>query len=202
MDGLTQFLSEFLKNAGPIGLVPFTDAPVVHRVEDVTSILWYRRGPFQVQLFATPPNYVIPEHTHPHVDSYEVLLGGDMKFSKHGRWVEPEDLTFRLAESSAVPGSHPFRGSCIRVLPSDLHGGVSGGRGAVFLSVQHWQDGVSPHCVASDYSGKTMGDHHQAAVRDGEPVNGVAQAQLTWRDAAGREEQPPAFLGMPGSEHR
>ena len=36
MDGLTQFLSEFLKNAGPIGLVPFTDAPVVHRVEDVT----------------------------------------------------------------------------------------------------------------------------------------------------------------------
>ena len=68
MDVLTQFLTEFMKNAGPIGLVPFIDAPVVHRVEDVTSILWYRRGPFQVQLFATPPHYVIPEHTHPHVD--------------------------------------------------------------------------------------------------------------------------------------
>ena len=52
MDVLTQFLTEFMKNAGPIGLVPFIDAPVVHRVEDVTSILWYRRGPFQVQLFA------------------------------------------------------------------------------------------------------------------------------------------------------
>jgi hypothetical protein len=48
MDVLTQFLTEFMKNAGPIGLVPFIDAPVVHRVEDVTSILWYRRGPFQV----------------------------------------------------------------------------------------------------------------------------------------------------------
>lgn len=93
-----------------------------------------------------------------------------------------------------MPGSHPFRGSCIRVLPSDLHGGLSGSRGAVFLSVQHWQESISPHCVAADYTGKTMGEQHQAIVRDGEPINGMAQSQLTWQDAAGREEQPPTFL--------
>jgi len=39
-----------------------------------------------------------------------------------------------------------------------------------------------------------MGEQHQAIVRDGEPINGMAQSQLTWQDAAGREEQPPTFL--------
>ena len=194
MDDRTRVLVSFLKHAGTIGAVPFRAGKVVHQIEGVTSITWYRQDQFQVQLFATPPNYIIPEHTHPNVDSYEVLLGGDIRFSKHGRWVEPEHLAFQLDESSAAPGTHPFRGSCIRVLPSDRHGGMTASSGAAFLSVQCWQNGVAPHCVAADYTGKTMGSGHHAAIKAGQPVDGHSQQRLTWRDAASLEEHPPAFL--------
>lgn len=189
-DPLTQFLGIVLQGA-PIGYVPFTAEPVIRKIEDVTSITWYRSDEFQVQLFATPPNYIIPEHTHPNVDSYEVLLGGDMKFSKHGKWVEYQDLTFPPEKTHQ--GLHPARGGCIRVKPEDLHGGMTGVTGAAFLSVQRWLNGVKPHCVANDYTGITMGENHSSQVRAGDAKNPGSQKNLTWKDAAGQEDQPPAF---------
>ena len=44
MDDLTRFLVSFLKNAGTIGAVPFRAGKVVHQIEGVTSITWYRQG--------------------------------------------------------------------------------------------------------------------------------------------------------------
>ena len=189
-DALENFLIKFMTSAPNIGLVPEKSA--VHRVEDVTSIRWFLNAPFQVQLFATPPNYIIPAHTHPNVDSFEVMLGGQMRFSKHGKWVSVEEL-FVPPHPELDKSLSPFRGSAIRVKPEDLHGGMSGPAGAVFMSVQHWLNGVEPHCVASDYEGKTMGSHHQASVKFGEAVHGGGQEALTWKDAAHLEPEPPVF---------
>ena len=40
-------------------------------IEGVSGIVLYRNEQFQVELFICQPNLVIPEHTHPDVDSYE-----------------------------------------------------------------------------------------------------------------------------------
>jgi hypothetical protein len=66
-----------------------------------------------------------------------------------------------------------------------VHGGVVGEGGGVFLSVQHWLNGVKPHCVAADYDGVAMGEDHLAKV-----VYGKASAKrtLTAKDAASLEE--------------
>jgi hypothetical protein len=177
-EDLEVFLEEFLNKSPCVGFIPLHDA--VHMVEDVMSVTWYRNDPFQVQLFITPPNYVIPEHTHPNVDSFEVYLGGQIQFSLHGEFVYPE-------QDVEVPdgyGMSKNRAKVIRVLPNALHGGVFGPSGGVFMSVQKWLNGVKPTCVGADYTGVVMGEKHLKNVTSGIPV---LKEQITQRDAAHKE---------------
>ena len=78
MDTLETFCTSFLEKMSVIGAVPFAGA--VTRIENVTAILLYRRDQFQVQMFAVPENTIVPEHTHPNVDSIEVYVGGNIMF--------------------------------------------------------------------------------------------------------------------------
>lgn len=177
LDELEKFAVKFLGRTPVIGKVPFAGA--VSMIENVTSILLYRKGQFQVQMFAVPEGTVIPEHTHPNVDSIEVYAGGNIRFSHSGKYVYREDELFRTERGLASR-----RGLAIRVKPNDLHGGTFGAGGGVFLSVQHWLNGVEPHCVAADYTGVTMGQDHLSKVVHGDAT---AKDELTAKDAAGLE---------------
>lgn len=174
-DELERFCASFLKKMPVLGAVPLQGA--VSMIENVTSILLYRRGQFQVQMFAVPEGTVIPEHTHPNVDSIEVYVGGSIRFSHSGKYVYREDELF----AQGPMGLSSRRGLTIRVRPNDLHGGTFGPGGGVFLSVQHWLNGVRPHCVAADYTGVTMGKDHLSKVVHGEAR---AKTKLTQKDAA------------------
>ena len=173
------------------GHVP-AGARVTHMVEGVTSILWYREDDIQIQLFAVPPGYIIPEHTHPNVDSYELLVGGDIKFSKNGKWVTDSDLITAGRRSESV---HPYQGSLVRVHPDTPHGGAFGPKGGIFMSIQQWLNEVEPHCVSADYDGVVMGDHHLDGVKHGQAESKGGQSKLTWQDAATKEQTPPTFEG-------
>lgn len=176
LDALETFCARFLKEMPVIGAVPFAGA--VSKIQDVTSILLYRHGQFQVQMFAVPEGTIIPEHTHPNVDSIEVYVGGNIHFSHSGKYAfAPETVT----ANSGPLKTAAKRGTMIRVRPNDVHGGVFGEGGGVFLSVQHWLNGVKPHCVAADYDGITMGEHHLANVKYGKAQ---AKKKLTPKDAA------------------
>lgn len=186
-DDLRRFALDFRARAPVFGHVP-EDIVTTYQIEDVTAVVWYRKGPFQVEMFIVPPNYIIPEHTHPNVASYEMYLGGDISFSHSGRWVSEDDLL-------RVPNASDNRGGLIAVETDDLHGGAFGPRGGLFMSIQKWLNGIEPHCVASDYSGPVVGSHHLDGVKAGDAVLRT-QADLTWRDAAGLEDVPPYFEGV------
>lgn len=147
-------------------------------IEDVTAVLWYRQGQFQVQQFIVPPNYVIPSHVHPNVDSFELYLGGTIEFSKSGQFLVSSEDAARVGQF----GEAAKRGHLIRVRPHETHGGHFGPSGGVFMSIQHWLNGISPHCVAADYSGATLGPDHFAKVKSGTPVLRV-QSDLEKTDA-------------------
>jgi hypothetical protein len=132
-------------------------------------------------MFAVPEGTIIPEHTHPDVDSFEVYVGGNIRFSHSGKYVYPED---EVRANDRPPRCAFKRGQTIRVRPNEVHGGVFGKGGGVFLSVQHWLIGVTPHCVAADHEGITMGEHDLAQVVRGEAV---AKRELTAKDAASLE---------------
>lgn len=179
MDRLEAFCDWYLKNVPLLGTVPFGGA--VRKIEDVYAVQLWRSPPFQVQMFIVPPNYIIPEHTHPNVDSIEVYIGGQIRFSHGGKFVVTEDQFNNPNEH----GGPQLRGQRIRVRPSDVHGGVFGPNGGVFLSVQQWLNDVEPHCVSADYDGITMGKDHLAQVVFGEAW---AKDKLTPKDAAGLEQ--------------
>ena len=182
---LTQFAIDFSRNAKSHGYIP-TDVVATYKIQDVTAVVWLRHGPYQVELFIVPPNYIIPEHVHPNVESYEMFIGGDVSFSHGGRWVGLDNLIL-------LPGSSDKRGGLIAVETNDLHGGAFGPRGGVFMSIQKWLNGIPPHSVSGDYTGPVMGKQHFDSVKSGDAIM-KSQTDLTWHDAAGLEENVPAFM--------
>lgn len=103
----------------------------------LSGTVLFRQAPYQVQLFIVQPNSVIEPHIHPNVDSFEVFVGGDIKFLCDDVWYEQSLL-----------------GDKIRVKPTNWHGGKFGARGGCFLSVQKWLNGVTPTSVGYDWYDK------------------------------------------------
>ena len=164
-DDLTTFLEWYLESGLRI-YVPHEN--FIHFVEGVTGLTIYRSGQYQVQLFTAIPNTVIPSHTHPNVDSYEVALTG-MEFTLEGKIVLPMWASETKCEDSNLSRAHY---STVRVLPESLHGGRSGSKGGAFMSVQHWLNGVKPTSVGNDWSGgATMGNDHTTQVTTTEEAN-------------------------------
>lgn len=157
-DDLTRFLRWYLAER------PVTQGQV-RMIGPITGMTLYRAEQFQVQMFAGTEGLIIPEHSHPNVDSYEVNCGGNLRFSKHGRW----------------PRAPQVAGGVIRIRPGVLHGGYSGPGGGIFMSVQHWLNGVAPTCVTEDYDGPALNEQHHASV----PA--TVLRPLTLRDAASKE---------------
>ena len=193
MDKLEKFCEWFLERIPVIGMVPLHGA--VGRFENVASLILYRNPPFQVQMFMTSDGFIVPEHTHPNVDSIEVYMGGDIKFSHGGvfagrdKWKKFEGATIPeappgLGMDEGRLGTSRRRGMMIRVRPNDVHGGITGKGGGVFLSVQHWLNGIEPHCISNDYSGVAMGPDHFGKVVSGEPV---LKDEIEASDAATKE---------------
>lgn len=176
LDDLQKFARFYMKNFGVMGAVPLHGA--VDRVENVTSVLMYRQGQFQVQMFIVPEGTIIPEHVHPNVDSIEIYVGGNYRLSHSGKFaISEEDL---VEKGPLKIGK--LRGYAIRVKPHHIHGGVFGKGGGVFLSIQQWLNGVKPHCVARDYSGTTMGHDHTTKIVYGEAESPKGELGVT--DAA------------------
>lgn len=176
MSDLENFAKWFLNESPRFGLIPTKDA--VTYIEDVTSVLWYREGPFQVQQFIVPPHYIIPAHTHPNVDSMELYLGGEMEFTCGGKFLISEEEAHALGKY----GEAAMRGRVFRIRPNDPHGGKFGPNGGVFMSIQHWLNGVKPHCVSLDYNGQVMGADHFEKVKSGKPIM-AEQKALTKKNA-------------------
>lgn len=183
VDELELFKDKYLREAQVIGYSPLNNA-----VKDIFGIYGYTqfvKDPYQVQVFVVPPYKIIPEHTHPNVDSYEVYLGGQILFSRGGKWITTnEDLKKEDPEGRSIK-----RGNFLRIKPNDLHGGCFGKSGGVFMSIQKWLNGVQPSCVSFDYDGIALDSEHE--VEQGE----IKHKDLTWRDAASLEDNPPFWEG-------
>jgi hypothetical protein len=155
MDELDEFALWFVTHGPALGKVPVMSAVATlghdGKGGNVMSGVWYRKGNFQVELLMIAGPWIIPEHTHPNIDSYQILLGGQIKFSRGGEWLTPETYLVDCNDD----GTSPYKGQRIRVNHDDLHGGVVGPGGAIYFSVQHWLNGVEPHCVGLDWNGHT-----------------------------------------------
>ena len=152
-DVLTEFKDQYINSDKFNKIqVPFNE-PLMF-VEDITGLVIYRKGQFQVQLFICVPNCFIPRHRHPNVDSFELFLYG-MKFDHSDQTVIDNDMA--MEQHQGMP-KHQYK--TIRVKPNEWHGAIASKNGGAFISIQHWLNGVKPTHVGADWQGETMGQKH------------------------------------------
>src|SRR5471030_504609 len=135
-DPLLDFAHQYLRDH-PV-CSDFIGHGPLSRIGAVSGQLLYREGPYQVEVFSVPPDYIVPAHTHPDVDSIEVYLSGSIKFSHSGSFVFQTEQTVRGPDD----GSYAWR--MLRIRPQDMHGAVTGTSAARFISIQHWLNGTPP----------------------------------------------------------
>lgn len=159
----------------------------IYGVEGFHSYVDYREGQFQVQVFNfTDLKYVIvPEHTHPNVNSYEVGISGDVHFTHGQKWFYPRHPALHYYKSPKT--NKKYR--CIRVNNTDIHGALIGPKGGIFLSVQQWLNNTNPSCVAMDYDGYGISENQSK-------IAGVKYKQRTWKMAASKENGNPPWDGF------
>lgn len=108
------------------------------------AVVIHREGQFQTEFVTVMGPGAFPPHRHPRVDSIEVLLAGDIQFEVDGRVV---------LHRVPVDAGNPLVGAKVRVRRNAAHGAKVGSAGAVFLSVQRWDDGLQPSSVALHWDG-------------------------------------------------
>lgn len=181
MDAITGFVEEYLKTFDPRDIAKpegwnrnFFGVPNFHRK------VMYKEGQYQVECLNWPPHAIIPEHRHPDIDSYEVYIRGKISFSHGGYWIDSHPEQEKICKMR-----HDF--FTLKVYHDDIHGAFMGDDRSIFMSVQHWQNGVKPSTVGENY----VGEYNIDDV-EGQSTRGK-NAELTWIDAAHNETQKPDF---------
>lgn len=159
-DRLSQFADWYLSKLPDMPVKPPALASVAV-VEGVSGVVLWREDDLQVQMFVCEPNTVIPAHTHPDVDSYEVHLTGGIDFYINDKMVIPA----KAANKVKKDGSSRCYGWTNRVHPDTSHSAKAGTQGGAFLSIQHWLNGVKPSSVGDNWHGHTMGNRHNQSIK-------------------------------------
>lgn len=152
-DTLEAFLDWWWGAGKPI-VIPFHHSHVMNG--NVPGVVLYRKGCYQVQLFIFSPDSIIPEHVHPNVDVFEIYMSGDIVFTVDGEIKTPPVWN----DEPAANGLHKMYGWALRITPETWHGGTTGPRGGVFLSVQKWLNGVEPTTVGEEWVSKDNEPRH------------------------------------------
>lgn len=115
----------------------------------VNSVVLYRDGRYQAELFMNAQSGIFPEHAHPNVNSIEVMLAGRIEFTVRGRPAFPTEVFARNDLST--------QGMMIGVGAGVPHGAIVRDGGGAFLSLQQWREGVPVTSVGLDWDGPA---HH------------------------------------------
>ncbi len=158
-DELSRFATWYLSQSPNLPVKPPMDK-ALHIVEGLHAVVLWRQERFQVELISCSSGIVIPPHSHPNVDSYEVNLNGAVDFFIGDR------RTIPLSVLNRQEGIHcAWYGLAVRVRPGVIHRADFGAEGGVFMSIQHWPEGLEMASVGCDWDGnKTMGPTHSTIL--------------------------------------
>lgn len=118
------------------------------------GVVLYRDGRYQAELFIVTQSGVFPEHSHPNVDSIEVLIAGNIEFIVRGR---------SMFRPSLLEKHPPKLGTMIGVGAGVSHGAILHEGGGAFISLQRWRKGVPITSVGIDWNGPAHHDFRGAA---------------------------------------
>jgi len=130
-DDLEEFMEWWMFHKS---IKPPTDA--LFFVPGICSIVLYRKGQFQVELFLAYPEQSVHRHKHPLTESYQITLAGD--------------LSAMVNMTQVTEADHYYMATML--LPSDRwHKAATGKRGAAYLSIQKWLHNTPPTFLANSW---------------------------------------------------
>lgn len=122
---------------------------------NVDAVVLHRTGLMQTELIQIQPHAVIPTHSHPGVDSIDLLVSGNLeRFEVAGQRVG------RL-----------LHGIGIRIAASAAHGGKATGAGVLYLSCQRW-DRLPSH-IGLAWRGAPSCEEHRNLLKMAEGLEAV-----------------------------
>lgn len=151
---VVEFSEWFLENKMPIRILGQQEIFVT---DISTSWIMFRHGRFQAEMYLLPRNLPdTPRHSHPDMDVATVSISyvgnGDQNIS----WGLP------------------------RVLPAgDWHDSMTNGRGAAFITCEHWKDDIEMTSAAINWRGKLCGPVHSNLIKEYYP-NAIIGDDYYW----------------------
>jgi hypothetical protein len=137
---------------------PFIDG--IFYTDIAASVVLFREGPFQVELYISKPDSRAPYHSHDKVDSVLMYLTGNMVFGKNN--VEPDLSEFQKPHAT-IKDAHFLFGECDYLKEGESHNLTTKEEGGCFFSFEKWHD-RAPDSVTVNWVGELTGDMHKARI--------------------------------------
>lgn len=148
---LEEFAKQWIHDGKPYR--PPQDSHVIE-TDYTLSMIVYRQGGFQVELYMAKPNWSTPKHTHS-FDSVTVFNGGKM-LGRRGVALD-ENPPWTALEDEDIDQVQP-------VLPmGHWHQIKATDKGFSFYNVQYWPE-LQPTSATIGYHGEAMGPKHQEVL--------------------------------------
>lgn len=110
----------------------------------------HRAGQMQAEVIRIGPNERIPPHLHPHVDSIDLLVTGDIDLVISGK---------RVAEGYSSERRAAFlKRAGLRIAANAPHGGATLGEGVLYISCQRWA--IPQSHIALAWAGAPCSESH------------------------------------------
>lgn len=152
---LEEFVEWYKSNKYPIR-PPFEDPVYVN--DNSHSYVLYREGQYQVELYLVAPNSYVPPHSHPHIENIIIVWGGEMDL-KNGNQYYNLDQYF---DEPAPDGTCKLFGQVtLKMTPGVEHEVNVKKKGAAFLSIERWADGITPTSAILEWKGEPVGELHK-----------------------------------------
>lgn len=173
---LEDFFNWFVLDAKMPIMVPW-NSPII-RGDDFSSVVIFRKGQYQVELFLEYPTLNSKPHCHPNVETITLQLGGGSEFPSHAD--TNVSTQWGIIDWKKEAGL--------------MHGqgvGMPTSAGSM-LSFQRWVDDHPVTSIAANWKGKTSGPYHESVIREYNPNRFVqsdyADVTLDVNDGVGIEK--------------
>jgi hypothetical protein len=151
------FKNAWLKAGCPIA-PPFKNA--VYTTDIAYSLVLYRKGQYQVELYTCKPSTQAPLHQHPNVDSLFIYLAGNIDFGMaDGSFTDLAKYQHETPE-----GNHMLLGKTAAALNGAAHTLRVYEEGGAFLSFEKWLND-DPTSVTVHWTGEPVGADHAETLQ-------------------------------------
>jgi hypothetical protein len=120
----------------------------------VSETIIFRHGRFQVELYVVTRGFRVPKHSHPGVDTFELVF---QPITPGKFWDRPK--TKEDIPGLIKPANTPHGG------PDDNLGSLSNHGGYFFVILEHWVDDSIPmNFITMQYEGWSMNEKHEEFI--------------------------------------